>query len=404
MLLGVFVDYQSHKKYIPQHFRPRPLARSKKKSPLPLRPSRAEINLSAISHNLAGIRTKVGSQTKILAVVKANAYGHGDVAVSRFIEKKHADYFGVAIVEEGITLRTAGISKPILVFTLPVRNQIAPLFDFDLEPTICSIEDARLIERMAERRKQTIGVHLKIDTGMNRIGIKPGILKTFLEAIAPMRRIEIISAYTHFATAEERDKTFTLQQFELFQQSLETARRLGVEPELTHCANSSAILDLPQTYCSMVRPGLAMYGYYPSLANSRSIILKPALSVTTNVSLVKSIEASESVSYGRRFVAPKRTNIATLPVGYGDGYSRLLGGKSDVLIHGVRYPVVGTICMDMLMVDVGDADVAVGDKVTIVGKENDQEITCWDLANRIGTIPYEVLCGFSARIPRTYVK
>jgi alanine racemase len=380
------------------------LVRRKNIPLLPTRPSRAEIDLSAIAYNLTGIRRKVGEATKILAVVKANAYGHGDTMVSRFIERKYADYFGVAIVEEGMALRTAGITKPILVFTLPVKDQIEPFFDFDLEPTVSTVQDAEALDRVARRRKQTIEVHLKVDTGMNRIGVKPKELESFLASIATLRRIEIKGVYSHFATAEDKDKTFTHQQFEHFQDTLRILRHHGIEPDLVHCANSAAILDLPQTYCNMVRPGLSMYGYYPSRESTRSVPLRPAMSLLTNVSLVKTIDAGESVSYGRRFVASKRTNIATLPVGYGDGYSRLLTGKSVVLIQGTRFPVVGTICMDMMMVNVGITDVAVGDKAILMGRENGQEISCWDLAERIGTIPYELLCGFSARIPRTYVK
>jgi len=376
----------------------------KKKKTLPVRPTRAEIDLSAIAYNLTGIRKKVGESTKILAVVKANAYGHGDSVVSRFVEKKYVDYFGVAIVEEGMTLRSAGITRPILVFTLPVKNQIDPFFDFDLEPTISSLEDALVLERVGRHRKQTIRVHLKVDTGMNRIGVKTKEVEHFLTSIAPLRRVEIKGVYTHFATAEDRDKAFTLQQLALFRESLETLRHHGIETELVHCANSAAILDLPETYCGMVRPGISMYGYYPLRDSARSIPLRPAMAVSTSVALIKSIDAGESVSYGRRFVANKRTKIATLPIGYADGYSRLLTGKSIVLINGMRFPVVGTICMDMMMVNIGNADVSVGDKVTLLGKEGGQEITGWDLAERMGTIPYELLCGFSARIPRTYVK
>lgn len=404
MLLRVFVDNQCLKRYIPHHFRQKPLIRKKNRPLLPLRPSRAEIDLSAIAFNLTGIRKKIGDTTKILAVVKANAYGHGDTVVSRYIERKYADYFGVAIVEEGMALRAAGITKPILVFTPPVKNQIEPFFKFGLEPTISSVEDAEVLERAARRLKKSIEVHLKIDTGMNRIGVKPKELESFLAAIAPLRRIVIKGVFTHFATAEDKDKTFTLQQFERFQECLQTLRHHGIEPELIHCANSAAILDLPQTYCSMVRPGLSMYGYYPSRESARSVPLRPALSISTNIALIKTIDAGESVSYGRRFVANKRTKIATLPIGYGDGYSRLLTGKSVVLINGMRFPVVGTICMDMMMANVGGADIKVGDKAILLGRENGQEITCWDLAERIGTIPYELLCGFSARIPRTYVK
>ncbi|HEY6951558.1 MAG TPA: alanine racemase, partial [Bacteroidota bacterium] len=384
--------------------RKKPLALRKKKPLPPSRPSRAEVDLSAIAYNLDGIRKKVGPSTKILAVVKANAYGHGDIAVSRHIEKKYADYFGVAIVEEGVSLRTGGISRPILVFTPPVRNQIELYFDFGLEATVSSLDDALVLERVARKRKKTIGVHLKIDTGMNRIGLKNKELESFLTSVASLGRLEIKGALTHFATADDKDKAFTRKQFEQFQTALNTLRRHGIDPDLVHCANSSAILDLPQTYCSMVRPGLSMYGYYPARQSVKSISLRPAMSLKSRVALVKSIDAGESVSYGRRFVASKRTRIATLPVGYADGYSRLLTGKSTVLMHGRRHPVVGTICMDMMMVDVGDSDIAVGDEATLMGKEDGQEITCWDLAERMGTIPYEVLCGISARVPRIYLK
>lgn len=380
------------------------MVRSKKNPPLSLRTTRAEIDLSAIAHNLAEIKKKTSQATKILAVVKANAYGHGDSTVSSFLAGKRVDYFGVAIAEEGLKLRAAGIRKPILVFTLPQRDQIESFFHSDLEPTISSIEDARALDRVAGRLKRTIDVHLKIDTGMNRLGVKTGALDSFLAALAPLRRIRFKGVYTHFATADEKDKTFSLQQFELFQKSLQTLRHHGIQPEIVHCANSAAILDLPQTHCGMVRPGLCLYGYFPSRTAAQSLQLRPAMSVTTSVALVKTIDAGESVSYGRRFIASRKTKIATLPIGYADGYSRLLTGRTSILIHGMRFPVVGTICMDMLMADVGNADVEAGDKATLLGRENGQEITAWELADRIGTIPYEILCGFSSRIPRTYVK
>jgi alanine racemase len=380
------------------------LARLRKKLPKQLRPTIAHIDLSAIGFNLDSIRKKVGETTKILAVVKANAYGHGDVPVSRFIEKRRADYFGVAIVEEGIALREAGIAKPVLVFTPPLKKQLDPYFVYGLEPTISSVQDAEMLDRAGRRFRKTVEAHLKIDTGMNRLGMKERDLESFLASIAGMRKIEIKGAFTHFATAEDRDKSFTLRQFELFQDSLALLRRNGVDPGLVHCANSAAILDLPQTSCSMVRPGLSMYGLYPSRQSSRSVPLRPAMSLTTSVAYVKSIDTGESVSYGRRFVASKRTKIATLPIGYADGYSRLLTGKASVLIGGRKFPVVGTICMDMMMVDVGDSDVVVGDEAVLIGRQNGQEITCWDLAERIGTIPYEIFCGISARVPRQYTK
>jgi alanine racemase len=366
------------------------------------RPSFAEIELAAIAFNLIGIRTKVGAAVRIMAVVKANAYGHGDVAVAGFVEKDLVDYFGVAFVEEGVTLRKSGIKKPVHVFTLPVKHQIGLYFDFNLEPTVCSVTEVDLLEGEARKRKQSIAVHLKIETGMNRIGIHPKDLGELVSGLQTSKRVEIKGVYTHFATADQKDKSFTLQQFDHFMAATEALRRHAIYPELVHCANSSAILDLPQTYCAMVRPGITMYGYYPSFETSKSIPLKPAMSVKTTVSMAKTISSGESVSYGRRFVARKRTNIATLPLGYADGYSRLLTGKGIVLIHGKRFPIVGTICMDQMMVDVGDADVVAGDEAVLIGAQDNQRISCWDLAERIGTIPYEILCGVSARMPRIY--
>lgn len=366
------------------------------------RPSYAEIELAAIAFNLNGIRKKVGAAVRIMAVVKANAYGHGDVAVADFVEKDFADYFGVAFVEEGVTLRKSGIKKPIHVFTLPVKNQIGLNFDFNLEPTVCSATEVDLLEREARKRKQSIAVHLKIETGMNRIGVNPKDMGELVSALQNSKRVEVKGVYTHFATADQKDKSFAEQQFNHFMAATETLRRHAIQPELVHCANSSAILDLPQMYCSMVRPGITMYGYYPSFETSRSIPLKPAMSVKTTVSMVKTINSGESVSYGRRFVARKRTSIATLPLGYADGYSRLLTGKGIVLIHGKRFPIVGTICMDQMMVDVGNADVVAGDEAVLIGAQDNQRISCWDLAERIGTIPYEILCGVSARMPRIY--
>jgi alanine racemase len=366
------------------------------------RPSYAEIELAAVAFNLNGIRKKVGVAVRIMAVVKANAYGHGDVAVAGFVEKDLADYFGVAFVEEGVTLRQSGIKKPIHVFTLPVQHQIGLYFDFNLEPTISSATDVDILEREGKKRKRSIAVHLKIETGMNRIGVQPKDLGGIVSALQNSKRVEVKGAYTHFATADQKDKSFTLQQLDHFMAATETLRQHSIQPELVHCANSSAILDLPQTYCSMVRPGITMYGYYPSFETSKSIPLRPAMTVKTTVSMVKTIRSGESVSYGRKFVARKRTNIATLPLGYADGYTRLLTGKGMVLIHGKRFPIVGTICMDQMMVDVGDADVVAGDEAVLIGAQDNQRISCWDLAERIGTIPYEILCGISARMPRIY--
>jgi alanine racemase len=366
------------------------------------RPTIAEISLQALAYNLKGIRRKIGKNVKVMGVVKANAYGHGLTEVSRFLEKQSIDYLGVANAEEGAAVREAGVQTPIHVFTLPSRSQTRLFGDFQLESTVCSEPDARLLNADAERRQISLPVHLKIDTGMNRIGVEAGELRKFLKALGRMRRLDIKGVYTHFATADQKDKAFSKQQLVHFHQALDILRAEGVTPEHLHCGGSAAILDLPEAYFSMVRPGITLYGYYPSHQTSESIPVKPVLTLTSRVSLVKWIEPGESVSYGRRFIAQRRTQIATLPLGYADGYMRLLTGKAEVLIGGRRFPVVGTICMDQIMVDVGSSDVGVGDEAVLIGRQGREKIDAWDLADHIGTIPYEICTSISSRVPRIF--
>jgi alanine racemase len=368
--------------------------------PTPTRPTVAEIDLHALAYNLKGIRKKVGRDVKVMAVVKANAYGHGLVEVSRFLEHSAIQYFGVANAEEGVALREAGISSPIHVFTIPAATQISAFTSFGLEPTIGSEAEARLLNVQARRSGKVLNVHIKVDTGMNRIGVKPWDLSKLVTALSRLRQLEIKGVYTHFATADRRDKSYSKHQLSLFHQSLDMLRTGGIVPELVHCAGSAGILDLPDSYFSMVRPGIMMYGYYPSGETTESVRLKPVLSLRSRVSAVKWIEPGESVSYGRRFVATRRTRIVTLPVGYADGYMRLLTGQTNVLIGGSVFPVVGTICMDQLMVDVGRTDVRVGDEAVLIGRQGRKAITAWDLASKIGTIPYEICTNISSRVPR----
>lgn len=340
----------------------------------------------------------------VMAVVKANAYGHGLTEVSRFLEWQSIDYLGVATAEEGVAIREAGIKSPILVFTLPAKGQPHLYHQFRLESTISSEFDARLLNTEATRRRRSLPVHLKVDTGMNRIGVKVSEIRKLLASVSKLRRLEIKGIYTHFATADQPDKTFSREQIGQFHQALEILRSEGVTPEHIHCAGSAGIVDLPDSYFSMVRPGLMLYGYYPSHRASEAVPVRPVLALKSRISLVKWIDAGETVSYGRRYTAQARTQIATLPLGYADGYMRLLTGKAEVLINGRRFPVVGTICMDQIMVDVGDSDVAVGDEAVLIGKQGDESIDAWDLADRVGTIPYEILTSISSRVPRTYGK
>ncbi|MEK6754585.1 MAG: alanine racemase [Bacteroidota bacterium] len=370
--------------------------------PTSTRPTIAEISLQALAYNLKGIRRKIGKSVKVMGVVKANAYGHGLTEVAKFLENQSIDYLGVANAEEGVALREAGLRSPIHVFTLPSKSQARLYGDFQLESTVCSEADARLLNADAERRRISLPVHLKIDTGMNRIGVKGAGLLKLLKALSKMRRLEIKGVYTHFATADQKDKTFSEQQLVQFREALDILRAEGVTSEHIHCAGSAAILDLPESYFSMVRPGIMLYGYYPSHQTSESVPIRPVLTLKSKVSLVKWIESGESVSYGRRFIAKRRTQIATLPLGYADGYMRLLTGKGEVLIGGRRFSVVGTICMDQIMVDAGSSDVSAGDEAVLIGRQGREKIDAWDLAERIGTIPYEICTNISSRVPRIY--
>lgn len=366
-----------------------------------LRPTRAEIDLSAIAYNLRGVRKRVGSETKIMAVVKANAYGHGIELVAPFVESAGlVDYFGVAFAEEGVTLRKAGLRIPIHVFTPPFESQVSLFTEFGLEPTVSSIREIAFLDRSATKAKKSISLHLKIDTGMNRIGVKPADLEPLVHALSKSKRLAVQGVFTHFATADEANKQFLMHQIDEFQRQVERLKQLGVEPGLVHCANSASILDVPESLFSMVRPGVMMYGYYPSRTTSESIPLKVAMTLKSRVSLVKWIGPGESVSYGRRFVATKRTQIATIPIGYADGYTRLLSGKAGVLIRGKKYPIAGTICMDQLMADVGADEVVPGDEVVLIGSQGAGQISAWDLASSLGTIPYEICCAISSRVPR----
>jgi alanine racemase len=366
------------------------------------RPTVAEIHLKALAFNLNGIRRKVGKRVRVMGVVKANAYGHGIVEVAKFLEVQRIDYLGVANAEEGVVLREAGTTAPIHVFTLPSRSQASLFGSYDLEPTVCSLYDAALLNVQAQRAGKTIPIHVKIDTGMNRIGVEPTGLKKLLKTLGKFRRLEIKGVYTHFAMADIRDKSFARLQLAEFHRALDVLQKERVSAEVVHCAGSAGILDLPESHFSLVRPGIMLYGYYPSRETTESVSLKPVLSLKSRVSLVKWIESGESVSYGRRYIAKHKTRIATVPLGYADGYMRSLTGQSSVLIGNRRFPTAGTICMDQLMVDVGREDVRVGDEAVLIGQQHRERISAWDLAATLGTIPYEICTNISSRVPRIH--
>ncbi len=368
-----------------------------------MRPTRAEVDLGALRFNLSEIRKRVGSQTKVMAVVKANAYGHGIVEVARAVVGFGVDALGVAFPEEGIVLRQSGITAPVVVLAGIAQDQAVTCVDHDLEVAVHSFGIMRCVDEAAQHRKRIARVHLKIDTGMERIGVHAEEAVRFAKDAAASRHLEIVGILSHFATSDERDKTFAYRQLERFRKAIDEVKSAGVEIPLRHIANSGAILDLPDSCFDMVRPGISLYGVYPSNETSESFPVRPVMSLRSSVVLVKEVPANTSISYGRKYVTSVATRVATVPIGYADGYSRLLTDKSEVLIRGRRFRTVGVICMDQLMVDIGEsADITVGDDVTLMGCSGSDCITAWDLAGRINTTPYEVLCAVSARVPRLY--
>ncbi len=366
-----------------------------------IRPTHAVIDLTAVDHNIQQIRSKVNGK-KIMAIVKANAYGHGILEITERAIQNGVEYIGVGFLEEAIFLRQNEVEAPILVMGGILGYQLKKFIQNDIEITVSSLELARHIND--ELHNQKAKVHLKIDTGMERIGVTHKYAVEFVQRVAQMKNLDIVGIYSHFATADEGDKSFTLTQLERFESIISDLKRSGIEIPVKHIANSGAIADVARSTFDMVRPGIAVYGMYPSDHVSKGMNLKPVLSLRSKVVFIKRVPANTGISYGLKYFTEKDCNIVTVPIGYGDGYSRLLTNKGDVLIRGKRYPVVGAVCMDQLMVNTGDDRIEIGDEVVLIGKSGDEEITATELADKIGTIPYEITCMVNARVPRFYKK
>ena len=370
------------------------------------RPVWAEIDLNALGSNVREIRRVTNEKAQVMAIVKANGYGHGVVPVSRVALRNGASWIGVALLQEAILLRERGISAPILVLGYTPVHDIADVIRYDISQTVFTWEDALAIASVAHNKGKTAKVHVKIDTGMGRLGFKCD--RETLDIIcrlAHLPGIEVEGIYTHFATADEADKTFAKEQFARFQQLLKQLAARHVFIRWRHCANSAAVLDLPFTHLDLVRPGITIYGLYPSSHVCHDLIkLTPVMSLKAKVAFVKEVPERVSISYGRSYYTKENTRIATIPLGYGDGYSRLLSNRGEVLIRGMRAPVVGRVCMDQLMVDVGHIPgVQQGDEVVLLGSQGAEEIPVDELAGYLGTINYEVLCMISERVPRIYL-
>ena len=369
-----------------------------------LRPTHTIIDLDALRHNISVLREHVGKDTKFMAVVKANAYGHGIVETSLAAQYAGAEYLGVSIPEEGMRIRDAGVVANILILGGMLPESAEIVVAYDLISTVYSVALLEALQQEAKRQNAVCRIHIKADTGMNRIGVKT--VEEFRDLLnkalaSPNIRVEGLS--THFAVSEIEDKSFTKEQGRRFLEFVRAAREMGVSP-LLHASNSGALLDLPEELkFDMVRAGLAIYGYHPGPGCGEGVDLKPVLTWKTAVTHVKEIQPGDTVSYGRRYTAAEPRMIATLPVGYGDGYKRCLSNKAYVLIHGRRVPVVGTVCMDQVMVDVtGINDVQVGDEAVLLGCQGDVCFDANEMADLADTISWEILLSISDRVPRVY--
>ncbi|RJQ28947.1 MAG: alanine racemase [Peptococcaceae bacterium] len=367
----------------------------------------AEIDLSAITHNAREIRRVAGTAIRIMAVVKADAYGHGAVEVSKAALAGGADWLGVARLAEGVALRAAGLDAPVLVLGYTPPEHSAEVIRYGLSQTVYTGEAASSLAAAAVREGKRARAHVKVDTGMGRVGwpAEPPAAREIL-SVASLPGLEIEGIFTHFATADSKDKTYAAEQLDRFLEVIEVLRKNGLEIPFKHAANSAALLEMPESRLDMVRPGIIIYGLFPSAEVDRTLInLRPAMSLKTRVAYVKSVPAGFKVSYGCTFISGRPTTIATLPLGYADGYSRLLSAKGEVLVHGRRAPVAGRVCMDYLMVDAGHIPgVAIGDEAVLFGRQGDEEIAVDEVAGWLGTINYEVVCMVSHRVPRIFLK
>ncbi len=362
----------------------------------------AEINLARLEHNLAAIKKKV-APAKVMLVVKANAYGHGLVEVSKALSGK-TDYIGVAVLEEGILLRKLGVTAPIIVLGGIWRDQIAQYLQHDLTLTASSVERLEQINAVAGEMGVKARVHLKIDTGMERIGIHYYSAHLLQEAALKSAQVEVEGIFSHFANADSRDLGYARLQLERFNEVLRFYERHSLPMPMRHIANSAAVLQIPESYFDMVRPGIMLYGVYPSKEVPHSVEVKPALAWKSRVVYFKVVKPGHPVSYGSTWKSDHQVRIVTVPVGYGDGFFRSMSNRAQVVIRGKKYPQVGTICMDQMMVNIEWDSAYNGDEVILLGETGGEKITAEDLAEWAGTIPYEILTNINTRVPRVYIQ
>lgn len=377
---------------------------------LPPRPTWIEVSRSALVNNYRLLRSRLAATTKLMAVVKANAYGHGAAETARILQAAGADAFAVATLQEAMELRVAGIERPILVLGYTPAFQASLALKDSIALTLFDLETAAAMNAVARSQGQRLAVHLKVNTGMNRLGVKPALAPQMVAALRQFESLRLEGIFTHFATADELDKRHAEAQFTRFRQLLEELERNGLRPPLAHAANSAALLTMPHTHLDMVRPGIALYGLDPDAEQCRLPDgFRPALAWKAMVAQTGDLEPGEAVSYGREFVASRPMRIATLPVGYADGFPRKPRNWGSVLIHGRPAPILGRVCMDQCVVDVTAIEaeqgpVRQGDEVILIGRQGDAEISAAEAARRVGTNNYDIVSRILARVPRLYVE
>jgi alanine racemase len=371
------------------------------------RPVWAEINLDNLAHNIKEVRRLTKKGTMVTAVVKANAYGHGAVEASEVFLNNGADRLAVATLSEGIELRKAGIKAPILILGYTPGSQNHTAIEWDIIQTVYSYKDAENISKEAKKLGKNAVIHIKIDSGMGRIGFLPNDESVKeIEKISHLPYITMEGIFTHFAKADEKDKSSAREQYKKFNWVIEELEKKKINIPIKHVSNSAAIIDLPEYNLDMVRAGIIIYGLSPSKeVNLNKIDLKPALTLKAKISNVKTVPEGTGISYGQIFVTKRESKIATVPIGYADGFTRLLTNKGEVGIKGKRAPIVGKICMDQCMIDVTDIDdVKVGDEVILFGDGRDNSPHTDEIAEKLGTINYEIVCMVGRRVPRVYIK
>jgi alanine racemase len=372
-----------------------------------MRPTHVEVNLKRLTENYFAIREKV-APAKIMPILKANAYGHGMVEVARHLEQFQPDAYGVAVLEEGILLRESGITTPVLVLGGILGNQVPMFLKYGLTLTASSVEKLDQVDAAAEQMGVAAKVHLKIDTGMERIGVHYYSAQALLEASLKCKHTQIEGIFSHFANADSTDLTHARLQLERFEEVLRFYERRSLPVPQRHIANSAAVLQLPESYFDLVRPGILLYGVYPAPEVPRTVQVSPALAWKSYVVYFKVVKPGHPVSYGSTWQSDHMVRMVTIPVGYGDGYFRSMSNKSSVIIRGRKYPVVGRIAMDQVMVNLEWDSAYNGDEVILIGETGEGSaqvrITCDDLAEWAGTIPYEILTNINTRVPRVYIR